>query len=52
LETDLEYSLISNVADNQNKFYTIPMDENYNPFSMVETPEMILIFLKWKKEVR
>ncbi len=38
LETDIEYSSISNIADNQNKFYSIPMDERYEPFSMVKIP--------------
>lgn len=37
IETDKKYDMAENVADDQNKFYVITQNEDYNPFNVTQS---------------
>lgn len=39
LDETAEYTMVENIANNQNKFYIIQQDETYKPFEILNTPE-------------
>ncbi len=38
-DESVEYDLVDNIADNQNKFYVIPQTEDYSPFAALQAIE-------------